>query len=656
MPSYNKKDFKESNINYLNKDFDSFRKSLVDYAKSYFPASYRDFNESSPGMMLMEMSAYVGDVLSFYIDSQFKEMMLPLAEERRNIVNMAKMFGYKVNATIPAHVDLTFYQSVNSIEGDETKVDYSTAGTFNKGIVVLSNGDNTIKFQTLEEVDFTMTSSADSDNVQTIDPITGLVSSYKLSRTVKAISAETKTKTINVTQPQKFLKITLTEADVVDIVSVVDSNGNNWYEVDYLAQDKVPISTHYTTDRIDDQGNILNAYYNVGASAGDTPNLLPVPYSLEYIRTDKRFMKEVDENNLTSLIFGNGVLRNGVTIEDGFLDLEQAGVSIPGQTSDIQSYINPMLGDEYSTLGETPNQTTLTITYRIGGGIEANVPAGDLTSIESSQASPSSNNATIESVTNVYPAVGGKDSDTIEEIRQKAISHFSTQNRAVTKEDYEARIMNMSSKFGNIAKVLVMREDLSSYAGQTSDVDINLLTYFDFNNDGSINSSDITTLTDAIDSSISDGSRSGALDEIIGKLTAGINQFNGDGSLTVQVTTEENPGLGTIKAYILAYDHNKNLVGNPQAGALGTNDSIPTLQYNNIKNYLENYKLLTDLVVFEDGYVINFGVIFDIVSHKFANKNEVQLQVIEIIKNYFNIDGMKFNQPIYNTTKSVNNL
>ena len=98
MPSYNKKEFKESNVNYLNKDFSSLKGSLVNYAKSYFPNSYRDFNETSPGMMLIEMSAYVGDVLSFYIDQQYREMMLPLAEERRNVVNMAKMLGYKVKA------------------------------------------------------------------------------------------------------------------------------------------------------------------------------------------------------------------------------------------------------------------------------------------------------------------------------------------------------------------------------------------------------------------------------------------------------------------------------------------------------------------------------------------------------------------------------
>ena len=96
MPTYGKENFKESNVNYLNKDFTALKTSLMNYAKSYFPNTYRDFNETSPGMMLLEMNAYVGDVLSFYIDQQYKEMLLPLATERRNVINMAKMFGYKV--------------------------------------------------------------------------------------------------------------------------------------------------------------------------------------------------------------------------------------------------------------------------------------------------------------------------------------------------------------------------------------------------------------------------------------------------------------------------------------------------------------------------------------------------------------------------------
>ena len=204
MPSYNQKEFKESNVNYLNKDFTSFKKSLIDYAKSYFPDTYRDFNETSPGMMLLEMTSYVGDVMSFYIDQQYREMMLPLAEERRNIINLAKMFGYKVKPIVPAYVDLTFQMNVDSVTGDEGKVEYSTADAFGEAIRVTSNADKNIQFETLEVVDFTISASGDTGVIASTDSATGLVSTYELSRTVKAFSAETKTKDFIVTQPSEF--------------------------------------------------------------------------------------------------------------------------------------------------------------------------------------------------------------------------------------------------------------------------------------------------------------------------------------------------------------------------------------------------------------------------------------------------------------------
>ena len=93
MP-YSDKKYKPSNVNYLNKDFNSLKSALMEYAKTYFPNTYQDFNETSPGMMLIEMGAYVGDVLSYYIDKQYKEPLLPLAQERRNVVNLAGMVGY----------------------------------------------------------------------------------------------------------------------------------------------------------------------------------------------------------------------------------------------------------------------------------------------------------------------------------------------------------------------------------------------------------------------------------------------------------------------------------------------------------------------------------------------------------------------------------
>ena len=624
MP-YNETDFKESNVNYLNKDFSDIKKSLIDYAKSYFPDTYKDFNETSPGMMLIEMSAYVGDVLSFYIDQQYKEMLMPLAEERRNVINMAKMMGYKIKPSVPAFVDLTFYQNVNASTENPATINYTSATNFDKGLQVQSSINSDIIFETLEYLDFQITASGDTDVIQTTNSNTQLAETYRIKRTVKAISGKTKTHTFSVGAPEKFLRLTLPEKNVIDIIDCVDSNNNKWYKVNYLAQDKAALETHYSND--DGRESAYSSLVEGTTEISD----IAVPYSLEYIKTEKRFIVEVNEDNTTSLVFGNGILK-GDTIGSNYLQLEQAGIVIPGQTTDLESSTNPLLGDEYSTLGEAPNNITLTITYRTGGGMSSNVPVGDLGTLV--------NTGLGLSVTNEIPARGGKNQETIEEIRNNATANFSTQDRAVTKEDYEARILNMPSKYGGIAKVYVSR----------SSVDVD-------NTGASIFSNELNQAIQNFEGAIIN---TGTIlnDLIYNPDPSNVPQFGmqlaqalNDFLTPIRVAAENIPlemqtKFGTIDIYILGYDKNKHLVGNPHASELETTDSTTLLLEQNIKNYLNEYKILTDIVNIQDGYIINFGVDFEVVAHKYANKQEVKLRCIEKIKEYFHIDKMQFNQAI----------
>ena len=658
MPTYGKKDFKESNVNYLNKDFSSLKQSLVNYAEAYFPNTYKDFNETSPGMMLIEMSAYVGDVMSFYIDQQYKEMLLPLAEERRNIINMAKMLGYKVKPIIPSFVNLSFTSEVNALSTNRAEVDYSNASTFTEGVKVQSSANSNLYFETLDVVDFRITGSINSgEPLDTSSPIIdtstdGLTTDYTLTRKVRAVSGETKTKTFTITSPQKFRRITLPETNVIDIISCKDSNNNEWYEVDFLAQDQVPIKKHYAQDDLRD-----NAYTNIDGTEYTTD--VPVPYSLQYIKSTKRFTRETNNDNTTSMVFGNGILKNGTIVDENFLDLEQLGIIIPGQTGDLNSSIDPLLGDEYSTLGETPIQTTLTITYRVGGGIEANASVGDLTSIIGTPTKLVDGGAGIVGVTNETPAIGGADEEDADEIREKAKAFFTTQNRCVTKEDYEARVMNMSSRFGNIAKVIVSRTELPSAVDIQSEYQ------------GIINNSlqSISTTQQSLQTNVSnfktDMTAAITADSIEQIQLTYDNYFTNPDLIPGNTTTlgaqisqvdvevplleELDAGVGTIAINILAYDKNKNLVGNAQAGGTllpDATDGIPDILDVNLSNYLNNFKLLTDDVAISDGYIINFGVVFDVVAHKYANKAEVKLRCIQKIIDYFKIEKMQFNQPI----------
>ena len=579
------------------------------------------------------------------------------------------MYGYKVKPVVPSHVELSFNSVVDAVSDDRSKVDYSNASVFGEGIQVKSTINSDLIFETLDIVDFTISGSADRTSA-TLDEA-GLITEYTLTRKVRAVSGESKTRTFTIDIPKKFRKITLPDTDVIDIISVKDTNGNEWYEVDFLAQDKVPLRTHYTQDV-----NRDSAYHNINGQIFVTD--VPVPNRLEYIVTAKRFTRETNIDNSTSLVFGNGILKDGSIIDDGFLDLEQLGIIVPGQSEGLNDSIDPTMGDEYSTLGETPAHTNLTVSYRVGGGIGSNESAGNITDIvDGSVIKFKDGGSSLGPVTNLTPARGGKGQETIEEIRERTKAFFTTQNRCVTKEDYEARVLNMQSRFGGIAKVYVKRTELPQmtsfqdmYAellGEHTDPIVTGIT------DNAIipNDNNITTLTsiqdglttnlNGINLTLTEAELAVLIDNIndnIGYMTSVMNSMTAVSTNlgTTQTAIEGLGGinlseidtsLGTIELSILSYDQNKNLVGNFNADELGTTDSIPLILKTNIQNHLNNFKLLTDDVTIQDGFIINFGVFFDVIANLDANKQEVKLKCIQKMINYFRIERMQFSQPIY---------
>jgi hypothetical protein len=566
MP-YSNKNENVKNINYTNKEFNSLKSSLMDYAKAYFPTTYQDFNESSPGMMLIEMSAYVGDVLSFYIDQQYKEMMLPLAQERRNVINLAKTLGYKVKATKPAFCDITFKQDIGYVVGDDNSryPNYTQAKYYDEGIIVKSSADTNITFETLDRLDFTYSGSEYHLLEETGTDSNGLVDTYTLTRKIKAISGTRKTKNFIVGSPSKFLELDISDKNVVEIISVMDSGNRKWYEVDYLAQDKVRVETDYTADG---RGNAYRLYDSSIQS-------VPIPFTLEYKKVSRRFIVQTNEDNTTTLVFGNGILRNGQELGQEFLDLKQVGLTIPGETSNYDftgdSY-DFALGDVKSTMGEMPFNTTLTVTYRVSNGLSENVGAGNLVNIVNASLSDATD-VNLRASNNIASS-GGSSADTVDEIRNKALGMFTTQNRCVTKEDYESRLLSMPAKFGNLAKVFVNR-------GQEIAID---------------NTSDTT----------------------------------------------EPLNDPKINVYILSYNSSKSLT-------ITLNQTDGTLHplKQNVINFLENYKMLADDINITNGYVINFGVVFDVVAERGYNKQEVKFNCIRTIKEYFNIENRQFRQPIY---------
>jgi hypothetical protein len=354
--------------------------------------------------------------------------------------------------------------------------------------------------------------------------------------------------------------------------------------------------------------------------------------------------------------------------------MEQVGIVVPGQANDLNQAIDPLLGNEYSTLGETPNNTTLTVTYRVGGGIDSNVPSVDLTTV-SAGSSLADNGTSIANltVTNNHPARGGKDGEDTNEIKERAKAFFTTQNRCVTKEDYEARVMNIPAKYGNVAKAYVSRNEntfgfndqpLHSSVAEMSTYGADLLVKAtNINNivtaaghsdtptypaqeDGSAGDAQSTLeglwgFTNHLEFMLSDDE-----DNTAGGFQEKISNIS---DLIPELASEFHSFMSSVNIYVLAYNNSKELVGNPITTYVNSSvtDNVPSILMQNIKNYLTNFKILTDTVQILDGYIVNFGVFFDVFAEKYADKQKVKLLCIEKIKDYFRIEKMQFNQPIY---------
>ena len=452
MAYSDKQKFKPTNINYTSKDFSTIKADLIEYTKSYFPDTYKDFNETSPGMMLIELSSYVGDVLSYYVDYNYKENILSTATEKRNVRRLAEFLGYKTPNKTPSVVKLKVTATINAnLDGTPNYDTIPANNPFTNGLQIQSNIDSELLFETTGEIDFSISGSPDTPSISAPNLNTnGEASSYTLTRYVQAISAQTKTKSFTITSPTKFLELDLGEDNVIEILNCTDSSGEKWYEVDYLSQERILKETYYT----DDVGDRSGSAYDQGEGIVDN-SLISIPYTLDYINTNKKFVTNFDvDTNSTKLMFGNGLYKYNVTGSSNssiFTTMEQAGLELNGQSfTSINAPISDF-GTNNLNMGETPANTILTIKYRVGGGPDSNAQVGELTTI--------ADGTTGITVTNDEAATGGTDGQTVEEIRHNAKSFFASQNRCVTRQDYQARILNLPAKFGNIAKCYVERVD-----------------------------------------------------------------------------------------------------------------------------------------------------------------------------------------------------
>ncbi len=591
------------NINYIGKDFATFKQNLIDFTKTYFPNTYSDFNEASPGMVFIEQAAAIGDVLSFYQDTQLKESMLSHATERKNVVSLAQSMGYKPKVTSPAITTLTVYQLIPSVfEVENGGVNYSADSRFyfkiKAGFEVQSSTNSNVSFITTDAIDFENPTDRTIE-VYERDATTGTPTQYLVSKKIKAISAKENTTAITLGSDTDYPSIQLSETNIIQIVSITDSNNNRYYEVPYLAQESLFAEKPNTTSN-----GTLSEFSET------------VPYVLEVKKVPRRFSVKINSDNTTDLQFGSG----DVNLPDELIipNTKNIGLGLASSIQKLNQGIDPSNFLKTNTFGISPAGKTLTVTYLVGGGVESNVNTGELVilnKVEYSEDLLSLNDNELAvyqagkeslAVENLEAAVGGRDGESIEEIRQNAIAIFGSQNRAVTKEDYQVRALSMPSKYGAVAKVYV-----------SADGEI------DNNSPSSIlaNPKNIQEFVNLVDS-IKDLSKEEIQKELVKYL----------GQKKSNVAEVNNPFA--INMYILGYDSNKKLV------------NINRAVKENLKIYLSEYRLLTDAVNIIDGFIVNIGVDFEVVVFAGYNKTEVLAACLLELQEYFNIDNWTFNKPI----------
>ena len=443
----------KKDVSYLGKDFGQFRTNLIEFTKQYFPNNYSDFNESSPGMIFIEMAAYVGDVLSYYTDTNLKESLLEQASEKSNIYDLARSLGYEAKNMIPSIVKLDVYQIVPAIgSGNNVSPDFNYAMSIKSGMR-LKQSDGNSQFRTTAPVNFAYSSSYDTTEITIYDTdsTTKTPTYYLLKKQVNAISGEVRTSTFTFNSPVAYDKIVLPDTNIIEILSVEESDGDNWYRVPYLAQDTI----FESVPNIIENDPELSAYRST------------VPYLLKLKKTSKRFITRTRSDGKTELQFGSGVSSNND--EEIIPNPDNVGNGLSGVRRDVDVDIDPSNFLYTRTYGQAPSNTTLTITYTVGNGISDNVSSNTINQINFIEFYEDLNSTrsgamvnyvkTTIAVNNEFPAGGGKSGDSLLDIKNNALANFATQNRLVTKDDYIIRAYSMPVNYGSVAKTYIVPDD-----------------------------------------------------------------------------------------------------------------------------------------------------------------------------------------------------
>ena len=430
---------KKPSINYTSRDFNSIREDLISYAKRYYPDHVKDFSQPSFGAMLIDSVAYVGDILSFYLDYQANESFMSTAIEYNNVLKIARTLGYKLQTNPSSYGTVTLYVLV-PVESNTVAPDTNYMPILKRGSTFSST--NGTAFTLVEDINFA--DSTLEKVVAQVDSESGAPTKYAVKAHAQVVSGEIGIENIDVGEYSKFPKFKLDTKNIAEILSVEDGTGNRYYEVDHLTQNVIYLPIVNNNDDRDTVKNILKP-----------------------IAVSRRFTMEKDAEN-TYLQFGGG----STETETKYLDPSNVILDVHGKTHITDESFDPSVLIKSDKLGVAPANTTLLVTFRINTTENVNTSANTIITVQNailrfnspeslSQTQINDVRGSLE-VNNEEAIVGDITLPTSDEVKIRSQANFSTQNRAVTKQDYVSVVYNMPSKFGSIKRASIS-EDTKSY-------------------------------------------------------------------------------------------------------------------------------------------------------------------------------------------------
>jgi hypothetical protein len=422
-------------INYTHRDYQSIRSDLMEIAERFYPDSFQDFSEASFGAMMLDAVAYVGDQLSFYLDYNVNETFLDTAYQYTNVLRHGQILGYKPPGRPSTYGKATFFVLIPA-SSTALGPDLAYMPILKRGSRFSS--DTGLNFVLIQNVDFA--NPANPMVVGRVDTSTGAPTHYAIKAYGNVVSGYFSQEEVDVGPFQRFKRIELSSPNVSEIISVVDAEGNEYFEVDYLSQDMVFKEIPNPNFRGDNVSSVLKPYL-----------------------VSRKFVVERD-SVATYMQFGSGKPGDSNVVASP----QKVALDIYGKSYVTDTTFDPTRLSQNENFGIGPENTTLNVFYRVTNPTNSNLAAGQLINVSNgslefdSRASlvDSTVNAIIQSleVNNELPIVGDVSNPSAAEIKRRIYDTFPTQNRAVTQADYENIVYRMPAKFGSIKRCSVQKD------------------------------------------------------------------------------------------------------------------------------------------------------------------------------------------------------